>query len=95
MEAVLRTSGVFHNHLLGLLNAFMNFSGVLIFSFITKISSTGAAETDLVGRSLSLLTYSRLWYFLLFFLRGKLTFALEGYTLLNLIFLFFCSVVMI
>lgn len=75
MEAVLRTSGVFHKHLLGLLNAFMNFSGVLIFSFITKISNTGAAETGLVGRSLSLLTYSRLWYFLLFFFKGKINFC--------------------
>lgn len=36
VEAVLRTSGVFRNHLLGLLNAFMKFSGVLIISFIKK-----------------------------------------------------------
>lgn len=71
---MLRTSGVFHNHLLGLLNAFMNFSGVLIFSFITKISNTGAAETDLVGRSFTFDLFSVVVLSALFF-KGKINFC--------------------
>ena len=95
-EVVLRTSGGpgFHNHLLGLVNALMNSSGV--FSFITDKSS--------IQLLLKLFLPDALFYFLPNLScvtlpstsRGKVTFALVEYALLNLILhLFHCSFVLL